>query len=57
MKSKMAADTSETLEVVGLDTQNVASFPPEIDIPDTPDLSVLRFDFILDEKSNRAAHP
>ena len=32
------------------------SIPLKIDIPDTPDLSILRFDAICDEKSKMAAH-
>ena len=35
----------------------LVSIPHENDIPDTPDLSILCFDVILDEKSNMAAHP
>ena len=34
---------------------NFVSIPPEIDIPDTPDLSI--FDVILDEKSHMAVRP
>ena len=35
---------------------NMVPLPPEIDIPDTPDLSILRFDVkLLDEKSTIAA--
>ena len=36
---------------------NFVSIPPEIHIPDTPDLSILCFDVILDEKSYMAARP
>ena len=36
---------------------NWVSIPPEIDVPDTPDSSILRFVVILDDKSNMVAHP
>ena len=36
---------------------NLASIPPEIDTPDTPDQSMFRVDVILDEKPNMAADP
>ena len=36
---------------------NLVTIPPEIDIPDTPDPVVVRFDVILDDKSYMAAHP
>jgi len=32
---------------------NLVLIPPEIDTPDTPDPSILRFNVILDEKSNK----
>ena len=35
----------------------MVSIPPKIDIPDTPDLFVLRFGATFDDKSNMAAHP
>ena len=35
----------------------MVSIPPKIDIPDTPELSILRFDTIFDDKSNMAVHP
>jgi len=35
----------------------LVSFPPEIDIPDTPDLSILRIDVILEGKSKMTAQP
>ena len=35
---------------------NMLSIPPEIDIPDTPDLSILCFDVILDDKSYMSPH-
>ena len=31
---------------------NQVSIPPEIDIPDTPDPSILRVDVVLQDKSN-----
>ena len=31
--------------------------PPKVGIPDTPDLSILRFDAIFDDKFNMAVHP
>ena len=34
---------------------NLVSIPPEMDIPDTPDLSFLRFDVMLYIISNMAA--
>ena len=36
---------------------NLVLISPEINIPYMPDPSVLRFDVILDEKSNMATHP
>jgi len=36
---------------------NLVSIPPKMYIPNTPDLSILRFDAIFDYKSNMAAHP
>ena len=36
---------------------NLVSIPHEIDIPDTPDSSILCVDVILDAESNMAAHP
>ena len=60
MKSEMAA--AEPVFIYNFGSRrarqaNLVSIPPQIDIPDTSDLSVLRFDAILDEKSKMTAHP
>ena len=60
MKSKMAAaDQVFTYNFVSRRARkpNLVSIPPKIDILDTPDLSILRFDAIFDDKSKMAAHP
>ena len=60
MKSKMGA--AERVFVCNFGSSRtrystLVSFPPEIDIPDTPDLSILRIDVILEGKSKMTAHP
>ena len=60
MKCKMAAILQIFVYKFGSSRakySNVLSFPPEIDIPYTPDLSILCFDIILDDKSYMAARP
>ena len=60
MKYKMAATLQVLVYKFGSSRarySNCVSIPPEIDIPDTPDLSILCFDVILDEKSYMAARP
>ena len=60
VKSKMAA--AESVFICNFGSRrarqaNLVSISPQIDNPDKSDLSVLRFDAILDVKSNMAAHP
>ena len=60
MKSKMAAADQAFIYSFGsrrAGQPNLVSIPPKIDIPDTADLSMLRFDATFDDKSNMAAHP
>ena len=60
MKYKMAATLQVCVYKFGSSRvrySNFVSIPPEFDTPDTPDLSILRVDVILDEKSNMAARP
>ena len=60
MKSKMVASDQVFIYNFGsrrARKPNLVSIPPKIDIPNTPDLCILRFDAIFDDKSNMAAHP
>ena len=60
VKSKM--DATEQVFVYNCGSSrarysNFVSIPPEIDISDTPDRSMLWFDVVLDYLFNMAAHP
>ena len=60
MKSKMASAEQvfvNNFEFSRARYSNLYPFPPEIGIPDTLDISIIRFDVTLNEKSNMAARP